>query len=75
MVPPLPGQGAVTLSTDFLRGVATARHHSTESQAAGAVGAAAVLTAQLNETVVCRHGLLYSERLVDNNIIGHWVQH
>lgn len=63
MVQPLPGQGTVTLSTDFLRGVATVRHHSTESQAAGAVGAAAVLTTQLKKEV-CRHSLLYSQRLV-----------
>lgn len=63
-ITPLPGQGAVTLSTDFLRGVATARHHSTESQAAGAVGAAAVLTAQLNKTAVRRHSLRYPERVV-----------
>lgn len=64
MVALLPGQGAVTLSTDFLRGVATARHHSTESQAGGAVGAAAVLTAQLNKTVVCRQfALLRTSRI------------
>lgn len=56
----LPGECAVTLSADFLRGVATARHHSTESQAAGAVGAAAVLTAQLNGATVGRHGFLCS---------------
>lgn len=59
MAPPLPGQGTVTLSADFVRAVATVRHHSTESQAAGAVGAAAVLTAQLKREV-CRHRLLYS---------------
>lgn len=47
MVEPLPGQRNVTLFADFLLGVATARHHSTKSQTAGAEGAAAVLTAQL----------------------------
>lgn len=37
----------MALFADFLLGVATARHHCTESQAAGAEGAAAALTAQL----------------------------
>lgn len=48
----LPGQRNVTLFADFLRGVATARHHSTKSQTAGAEGAAAVLTAQLKGQIV-----------------------
>lgn len=47
MVAPLPCQGTMTLFADFLLGVATARHHSTKSQTAGAEGAAAVLTAHL----------------------------
>lgn len=64
MIGPLPGQRNVTLFADFLRGVATARHHSTKSQTAGAEGAAAVLTAQLRGHIVhsawCMvHGLLF----------------
>lgn len=43
----LPGQIPVALLADLLLGVATARHHSTESQTAGAEGAATALTAQL----------------------------
>lgn len=64
MATPLPGQGTVTLPTDFLRGVATARHHSTESQAAGAVGAAAVLTAQLKR----QFSLLITARVKQRNM-------
>lgn len=45
----LPGQGTMTLLADLLLGVATARHHSTESQTTGAEGAAAVSTAHLCE--------------------------
>lgn len=37
----------MALFADLLLGVATARHHCTESQAAGAEGAAAAFTAQL----------------------------
>ena len=39
----------MALLADLLLGVATARHHSTESQTTGAEGAAAALTAQLRE--------------------------
>lgn len=37
----------MTLLADFMLSVATARHHSIESQTAGAEGATAVLTSQL----------------------------
>lgn len=41
----------MALFADLLLGVATARHHSTESQTAGAEGATAVLTAELREGI------------------------
>lgn len=45
----LPGQVSVTLFADFLLGIATARHHSTECQTTGAEGAATAFTADLCE--------------------------
>lgn len=51
----------MALFADLLLAIATARHHSTESQTAGAEGAAAVLAAQLrrNHRVNCLFALYF----------------